>query len=330
MCYDGAMAILVIGSRTRKEDVGISFFLFNEQIGSLTHLGGISGVDQPTFQAFDQRERILYTVSETASGSVSAYRIDDQIQVELLFTSPSEGDFPCHISIGPLGELIGVANYGSGDFTLLSSSGELVCTEHFEGIGFDPVRQEASHIHSSLWSPDGSYLYVADLGLDRIIRYSHNRKIKEVIDLPKGVGPRHMAFGRDGLLYVVGELSSEVLVYRGVVLQQRISTLPQTFLRENTAADIHLSANGTFLYCSNRGHDSVAIFQVNQNLRRFEYCFTDKEPRNFTISPDGQWLLVANGSSNTITIHRRNTINGSVGEITHREAVKEPVCLTWM
>ena len=324
------MAVLAVGSRSSKHHEGITFFHVNDQVGSLTRIGGISSIEQPTFQCFNRRERILYSVSETDNGSVSAYAIDDSYTAELLFTAPSGGDSPCHLALSPLGDMIAVSNYGSGDFTLLSSHGEVLCHEHFEGVGFDPIRQEGSHIHCSLWSADGSYLYVADLGLDRIIRYAHDRKIKEVIDAPKGSGPRHMALGKDGLLYVASELSNEILVYRGLVLQQRISTLPQTFLRENTVADLHLSRNGAFLYCSNRGHDSIAIFKVNQSLHRFEYCYTDKEPRNFTLSHDGSWLFVANGSSSTITVHRRNTANGSVGELTHRIHSNEPVCLTWI
>lgn len=330
MCYDGCMAILSVGSRVSKNEVGISFFFFNEQIGSLVNLGGISGIDRPTFQLFNPRKRVLYSVSETIDGSVHAYKIDDELHPDHLFSVPSSGDFPCHLSLSPFDEFIGVSNYGSGDFTLLSTQGETVFTERFEGVGFDPIRQEGSHIHSSLWSPDESFLYVADLGLDRIIRYPNDLSSKTIIDLPQGTGPRHMAFGRDGLLYVVAELSSEVLIYRGEELQQRISTLPSTFVEDNTASDLHLSKDGLYLYCSNRGHDSVAVFRVNQSLQRFEYCLTDKEPRSFALSPDGLWMLVANASSNTITIHRRNQVNGSVGEKTHRVAVKEPVCLTWM
>lgn len=330
MWYDDGMAILAVGSRASKEEVGISFFFFNEQIGSLVYLGGISGIDQPTFQLFHRRDHVLYSVSETASGSVSAYKIDDELHAELLFSVPGGGDYPCHLSLCPYGELIGVSNYGNGAFTLLSSRGELKFTERFEGVGFDTVRQAGSHIHSSLWSSDCSHLYVADLGLDRIIRYSSDLKSKSVIYLPEGTGPRHMRCGTDGLLYVVAELSNEVLVYRDDELQQRISTLPPTFIGENTASDLHLSKDGLYLYCSNRGHDSVAIFRVNHSLRRFEYCITDKEPRSFILSPDGLWMLVANASSDTITIHRRNQVNGSVGEKTQRLAVREPVCLTWM
>ncbi len=330
MCYDDCMAILAVGSRVSKNEVGISFYFFNEQIGSLVHLGGISGIEQPTFQLFDRRERVLYSVSETINGSVSAYTIDEKLHAELLFSVPSGGDFPCHLSLCPFDELVGVSNYGSGDFTLLTRQGKLFFKEHFEGVGFDPIRQEGSHIHSSLWSPDCSHLYVADLGLDRIVRYSYDLHSKTVIELPEGTGPRHMAFGKDGLLYVVAELSSEVLVYRDGELQQRISTLPPIFSGRNTASDLHFSKDGSYLYCSNRGHDSVAIFRVNHSLRRFEYCITDKEPRSFVLSPDGLWMLVANASSNTITIHRRNQVNGSVGEKTQRLAVREPVCLTWM
>lgn len=102
------------------------------------------------------------------------------------------------------------------------------------------------------------------------------------------------------------------------------------FAADCTACDLHLSRDGSYLYCSNRGHDSVAVFRVEHSLRRFEYCITDKEPRSFALSPDGLWMLVANASSDTITIHRRNRINGSVGEKTHRVPIKNPVCLTWM
>ena len=213
-----------------KDEVGISFFFFNELIGSLIGLGGVSGIDRPTFQLFDRRERILYSVSETMNGSVSAYRIDDELNADLLFSVPCGGDLPCHLSLCPYGELIGVSNCGSGEFTLLSTRGERKFTEHFEGVG-----RKESRIRSSLWSPDCSRLYVADLGLDRIVRYAYDGGGKAVIDLPEGTGPGHMAFGKDGLLYVVAERSGEVLVYRDGILQQRIGTVPAMYDGENTA-----------------------------------------------------------------------------------------------
>lgn len=206
------------------------FCSFDEQTGFIQYLTGFGGVEQPTFQCFDGERHILYTVSETENdGHVYGFRVSPSLTCEQMFCVRSLGGSPCHLALNPSGDSLAVANYATGTFTCLRFN-ECNYTENFAGKGTHPVRQERSHIHSSLWTDEGSSVLVADLGLDRIIWYKDCFTLKQYIQVPPGTGPRHMAISTDKtMLFVAGELSSEVLVIQlgpepSVV--QTISTLP--------------------------------------------------------------------------------------------------------
>lgn len=331
------MHTLVIGSRVHADKQGINFFSFDEHTGALQHLSGFGGVEYPNFQCFDSEKRILYTVSETETdGHVYAYRVSPALTCEKLFCVPSQGDSPCHLALEPTGKGLAVANYADGVFTFLGF-GRPDFIETFPGKGKHPNRQQSSHIHSSLWLEAGKSLLVADLGLDRIIWYTDSFTRKHYITVPAGTGPRHLALSLDqGTLFVASELSNEVLVIQlgpepSVV--QTISTLPSDFLGENTVADIHLSSDQRFLYCSNRGHNSIAMYAVDQAsgfLTLLGHCKVEEEPRNFCIDPSGTYLLCGNASSNAITVHAIDQQTGMLSSAVHRFEQQAPVCLTFM
>ncbi|MGH0053099.1 MAG: lactonase family protein [Sphaerochaetaceae bacterium] len=330
------MKTLIVGSRVGKEEEGINFYEFDESKGTLHHHVGVDGIPQPTFQCFDHKRRMLYSVSETETdGHIYAYHVAADFSCTQRFCIPSTGGSPCHVALNQDGTLLSVANYGDGVLLVLDVSTAPPKERYrkaFPGKGTHPTRQERSHIHSSLFS--SGLLYVADLGLDHILRYNEDLSSLSPLETPPGTGPRHMwASPEQRILYVAAELSSELLVYQKETLIQRISTLPEAFSGENTVADIHLSSDAQFLYCSNRGHDSVAIFKKNTSdgtLALIGHCLTEREPRNFSLSPSGRWLLAANGSSDSITIHPIDVKTGLAGAFTHRYELLQPVCLTFI
>ncbi len=335
------METLVVGSRVSQEREGINFFSFDPTSGSLSYRTGFSGVQQPTYQCYDHNRNILYSVSERETeGNVFAWSVKEDLSCELLSVTASKGGSPCHLALDDEGNRLGVANYADGVFTVLDVAGQpsYLLSDFFAGKGYKADRQERAHIHSSLWTKDGSTLFVADLGLDCIYCYQENLKKRTRIDAPKGSGPRHMVLCCfEDTLFVAAELSSEVLVYRldeeKPRLIQCISTLPRDFHGENTVADIHINKEHRQLYVSNRGHDSIAIFAINRpssTLHLIAHTKTEKEPRNFTFSPDGSYILVANGSSNSICVHRIAARTGIPRPYSNRLRIEQPVCLTFL
>ena len=339
---------LIVGSRVPATEVGLSLYSFDETTGQLTLSGSYIGIDMPTFQAFNKRASLLYSVSETQGkeGSVQTFHFDpfSSEPFTLAETILSGGNSPCHLALSPNGENLAVSNYGDGAFTLyaldiLGNITSVATHKRFVGIGYNPLRQEGSHIHSALWTSDSKNLFVADLGLDRIIHYSRPEwSFPSFKKVPLGTGPRHMALSSDSqYLYVAGELSNHIVVYRIDKFDscfthlQTITTLPSEFLSENTVADLHLSSDNTYLYCSNRGHDSIVTYAVNEEtgmLTFVSYTPTlGQEPRNFALSPDGKWLLVANGSSDSIVVFPLDPYSGVPGKAVCTTTVKEPVCL---
>ena len=329
------MHTLIAGSRVSADKQGITFCSFDEQTGLIQYLTGFGGIEQPTFQCFDRINNMLYSVSETETdGHVYGFRVSPSLTCEQMFCVPSLGGSPCHLALSPSGDGLAVANYADGTFTCLGF-GKNDYTENFAGKGTHPVRQKRSHIHSSLWTDEGSSVLVADLGLDRLLWYKDSFTARQCIKVPPGSGPRHMALSSTAL-FVAGELSSEVLVIKlgpepSVV--QTISTLPPEFAEENTAADIHLSDSGRFLYCSNRGHDSIAMYAVDQAsgfLTLLGHCKVEEEPRNFCIDPSGTYLLVGNASDNSITVHAIDQQTGILSSAVQRFELQAPVCLTFI
>lgn len=307
-------------------------------------------IDNPSFLAL--APGFLYGVSERdRDGMVSAYkRSPADGELSFLGSISTRGDAMCHLNVWPGGRFFSAANYMSGSvFTgriRKDGSLERVCAfcQH-EGVGYYhggqdgeacgwPAylsdRQEGPHVHCTQLSEDGKRLYVSDLGLDRIFCYEtgENGALTlageyEQIQLPQGEGPRHFLFRRGGaLLYVTAELGSRVFVYaagddgRSYRQIQSISTLPEGFDGENTAADLHFSGDGRFLYVSNRGMDTLALYEVDGGsglLRaRGYYDAYGQCPRNFCITPDGRYLLVANQVSGNLVLQRRNVESGEL------------------
>jgi 6-phosphogluconolactonase len=304
-------------------------------------------VVNPSWLTFDEREQILYAVNEEDEGRVSAFARDAATgELRLLNDQRSHGAAPCYVSLDPSSRFILVANYSGGTVAVLpvTADGQLeaaTCVIHHQGSSIRP-EQEGAHPHMIRPSVDGRFVLVTDLGTDQVLVYRldpgtgqlvPNEQGTAVVSEHPGAGPRHFAFALRGrTVYVINELNSTVTVYdytpeRGELqARQVVSTLPDGVdgpAIGNSCAHIAVSPDGRFVYGSNRGHDSIAIWEVedaNGELRPVGHESTrGKTPRGFSLDPTGSWLLVANQESDTIVSFRRDPGSGrltAVGPVT--------------
>ena len=338
-----------IGTYTSgSESRGIYAAQLDPQTGAMKIIG-FTESDNPSFAALNKAGTRLYTVNEKsgANGNVSSYSVEASTgALTFLGSVSSRGVSPCYIGLDLAERAVIVTNYSSGTVPIypLDDQGvirEASMTLVHEGHGADPDRQSGPHAHSFILDPRGQVI-VADLGLDKLMIYSvdHGGGAPSLIfdrsvDLHPGAGPRHMAFDKSyKRLYVLGELDATVTVFdydeaSGLIEPiQSLSALPAGYKGKISAADIHLSDDGCFLYTSNRGDDSVAVFAVEPDSGKLEFIKTQsvhgKTPRNFAIDPGGRWLLCANQDSDNIvcfSIDRQTGLLSKVSEI----AVPRPV-----
>lgn len=307
----------------------------------------------PSFLAPHPNGRWLYAVSETeqfegqSGGGVAAFAFTDDGRLASLNQVPSEGVAPCHVSVHPSGRWLLVANYGGSVSVLpLLASGQLgpaVQSVRHDGSGANPERQAGPHPHSVQFGPDGVTAYVPDLGADRLVAYAFaaadGRLTARPDDVPvaAGAGPRHLAFHPSGLhAYVVNELDSTVTALRHDPASGRLSapislpTQPADFGGVNYPAEVRVHPSGRYVYVSNRGHDSIAVFAVHEVTGRLSplgYQPTGGNyPRHFTLDVAGDWLVAANQASGTLTSFRVGA-DGGLRPSGHAVSVPAPACL---
>jgi 6-phosphogluconolactonase len=316
---------------------GIEVFRFDAAIGALDHVQTVSNVPNPSFLTLDAQQRILYAVNELAKGRVTAFARDSASgDLRPLNQQPTHGADPCYISLDPTGRYALVANYTGGNVTVLpvaadGSLGPATAVLCHEGSGPRP-QQQSAHPHMIAPTPDGRFVLVTDLGADQMVIYRldtetgqlvPNDRGLSVVAGPPGSGPRHFAFSPNGrTLYVINELASTLSVYaydgeRGDLRPlQTVSTLPDDFHGENDCAHVAVSPDGRFVYGSNRGHDSIAIWAVDPASGELTLVGHEptrgQTPRNFTLDPSGDWLLAANQESDTIVTFRRDPDTGKL------------------
>ena len=331
---------------------GIGALRFDPESGQFAELSETRGIVNPTFLVASADGRFVYSVAEESGAKAVALARDPKSgNLTELNAESSVGNGACHINIDPSGKYVLVANYGSGSIAALpiqddGSLGEATGSVQHEGASeADPARQDGPHAHQIVPSPDGAFIFVNDLGLDRVIGYRLDPASGEFEEVPgagtstaAGAGPRHLVFSPDGgSVYVINELNSTLSAYAydaatGVFTERNtVSTLPEDFNGESYCADVHVSPDGRFVYGSNRGHDSIAIFEVDQASGEISLTDVVSEgitwPRNFTMTPDGAWLLVANERGDSIVSMRRDADTGKLSEIVGEIASATPVCL---
>jgi 6-phosphogluconolactonase len=349
--------LVYVGTYTAGKSEGIYLFRLNLSSGELRHVGTTKGVVNPSFLTLDGRRRYLYAVNEVEefagkkSGAVSAFAVGQTTGgLRFLNQQPSMGGAPCYVSLDAGGRFLLVANYVGGNVTVLpvrvdGSLGEAADVKQFRGSGVNPGRQEGPHAHCILPDGAGRHVYSCDLGTDKVMIYRFDARGGKLIpneepwvQVKPGAGPRHLTFHPGGRhAYVINELDSTVTAFAhdpgsGALRElQTVPALPADFKGANTGADIHTSPDGKFLYCSNRGHDSIAAFRVDARTGRLSFVAhtptRGKKPRNFAIDPTGAFLLVANQDSDTIVTFRRDPLTGRLEPAGHVAEVPSPVCL---
>jgi len=343
-------ANLLVGTYTKKGSKGIYVLSFDTATGKATEISHTAAAYNPSFLTISKDHEQVYAVNEGSDGKVSAYSFVDN-KLNLIQEKISKGADPCYISLSPDQSNLFVANYSGGSITSYHrfADGRLSNPQQFiqhEGKSVNEARQEKAHVHGVFFSPDGKYLLTPDLGMDEISIYPYQikngpplltEKVSKIQSSP-GAGPRHLSFSSNGkFLYVIEELTGSISVYRfykGVAsFLQKVVTHPSSFKGTAGSADIHLSPDGLYLYASNRGNENnIVSFKVLPNGKLEEktiqyYSTEGKAPRNFTISKDGNWLLVANQDSDNIIAFRRNIQTGVLTSTGVSIKLSMPVCL---
>ena len=349
--------LVYVGTYTSGKSEGIYLYRLNLSSGELKHVATTSRVVNPSFLAIAPSRRYLYAVNEVEefagkkSGALSAFAIDQRTgDLRLLNQQPSLGGAPCYVVVDRTGRFVLVGNYVGGNFAVLpvrrdGSLGEAMDVKQDMRSSINAERQEGPHAHCILLDPANRFAYGCDLGTDKIMIFRFDARRGKLtpnttpsVQTKPGAGPRHLSFHPSGkYAYVVNELHATVTAFahdqiRGNLKEvQTVPTLPKGFTGADTSADIHVSPDGRFLYCSNRGHDSIAAFKIDP--RNGELTFVAHEStggktlRNFAIDPTGAFLLVANQKSDNIVTFRRDRKTGRLSAMGQVAEVPSPVCL---
>jgi len=352
--------LVYFGTYTDKGSKGIYVCRFRPSSGKLTAVELAAETPNPSFLAVDPASRYLFAANETGdfqgakTGSVSSFVIDRHSgKLRALNTVASHGTDPCHLTVDKAGTHVLVANYSSGSVAVLPVKadgmlGEASDVKQHLGSSVDPERQKEPHAHNVILTPDNRFAVVADLGLDKLLVYRFDPAAGTLTpndppygSVKPGSGPRHIALHPNGrYAYVISEMGNTITAFdwdgeRGSFNElQSLRTLPKDFKGENTTAEIAIHPSGRFLYGSNRGHDSIAVYAIdpaNGKLTFVEDVATlGKEPRNFALDPTGAYLFAANQNSNTVVVFRINPKNGRLTPAGEKLDVFSPVCVTFV
>jgi len=342
---------LLVGTYTRPgKSEGIYVYEFDASTGKAAYKNKAAGLTNPSYLALSENQKFVYAVNEAGpgKGAVSAFGFDKESgALNLLNQVPSNGDGPCYVSTDRAGKHVFVANYSGGSFSALpilpdGSLGNAIQTVVYKSNGAGKGQQEKPHAHSTVLSPDDTYLYVSDLGNDQIMTYHYTATSPlpliaiDSTKLPAGSGPRHLTFHPNKkFAYSVQELTCDVFAYNykkgRLSFLQNISGLPEAYNGRKWAADIHVSPDGKFLYSSNRDDaNDIAIFSIQKNGKLVSVgrqSTSGKAPRNFVIDPTGNYLLTANQDSDSIIVFKRDKKTGLLTNTGEKLDVGSPVCL---
>ena len=352
-------SVVFVGTYTEhvgSESKGIYVYRMDPSSGELFLERAVEGIPNPSYLDFHQDLNVLYAVNELRDfagekgGGVSALSIDSGTRA-LLNQQPSHGTDPCHISVEQTGRFALVANYSSGSVAMfpIQADGHLGpatdIVQH-SGSSVHPERQAGPHAHCILPDPTNRFAIVVDLGLDKFLVYKMDLERGRLnqhaqVDVQAGAGPRHLIFHPNGqFAYLVNELNATLIGYRydsgtgSFEELQTVPALPDDFTGENLCAAIKISPDGRFLYASNRGHDSIVCFLIDQDTGMLTYrshtSTGGREPRDFAIDPSGHFLLAANQKSHTIITFKIDAESGDLTRTGHEVEISMPVCLKFV
>lgn len=348
---------IFIGTYTGSGSQGIYSSLLNIETGELTEPKLSAETANPSFFTIQTKslDHIVYAVNEVSdygidtTGAVSAFAVRVGGTWGLLGQVSSQGASPCHISLDQSGRFVLVANYTGGTIAVYrldekGAPGELTAKIKHEGAGPNIQRQDRPHPHYIQTTKDNKFVLVADLGSDKIMVYRFDAETGRLsphdppfASLEPGAGPRHLVIDSSGKrIYVLNELNSTISYFTmdpgtgTMSLKQTISTLPPDFTGSNTSAEITLDADEDIVYASNRGHDSIVMFEVKKNTGELmgpSWKSTGKGPRHFSLDLTGKWMLVANHQGNSIDVFQVDHDGRKVQKTSHSVKISEPVCV---
>jgi len=352
--------MVYVGTYTQGKSKGIYLFHMDPASGRLTPAGLAAVTVNPSFLAIAPNHRFLYAVNEigefggTSSGAVSAFAIDPSTgKLTLLNQQSSRGAGPCHLIVDKQGKNVLVANYGGGSVVVLpirpdGRLGPATAFIQHQGSSVNPQRQKEPHAHSMNLDAANRFAFAADLGLDKVLIYRFDPAKGSLapndpvsVSVAPGSGPRHFAFHPSGRwAYVINEINSTVtaLSYDAKTgtlrALQTVSTLPEGFAGNNSTAEVQVSPDGKFVYGSNRGDDSLAIFAIDPDTGLLSalgrQSTQGKTPRGFGIDPAGRFLLAANQDSDSVVVFRIDPETGKLQPTGQVEEVPKPVCVQFM
>jgi len=346
---------LLVGTYTTGKSKGIYVYRFYAEGGRLAYLNEIDDVANPSYLCVSDNNKYVYAVNELdKNGEVSSFTFDAK-QGKLAFINKqlTGGGGPCFVSVDKDQKNIFVANYGGGSLAVLpvNKDGSLSRASQViqdEGHGVNKDRQEGPHVHMAQLSPDEKYLFYNDLGTDKIniMRYHASRPQPltpadpAFVSVKDGYGPRHITFSNDKKhAYLITEMGSAVIAYdydNGKLKEkQTITLLSNGFKGQTAGAAIHISPDSRFLYASNRLEtNEISVFAINQETGELTFVQREgsfgKNPRDFAIDPSGNYMLVANQSSDNIVLYKINKANGMLIRTGQTIEIGNPVCLKFV
>jgi len=347
--------LVFISAFAAGDDGAIHAYRLATDTGRLELIHRTTEVENPFFMALSPDQRFLYSIHAEKFGGedheqVAAYEIEGRTgRLKLLNRQSALGSASCYLDVDATGKTVLVANYSTGSVASLpvqedGSLGEASSFIQHAGSSVDPKRQDGPYAHSIVVSPDNRFAFAADLGIDKVLGYrldaaaaklSPNRQ--PFVKTPPGAGPRHLTFHPNGKhLYVINELKNSVTLFdyaaeSGMLIErQTISTLPEGFDGTTYCADVKITPNGQFLYGTNRGHDSVAVFEIGDDGRLTLIGIEPslgKGPQNLAITPGGELLLCANMPDDNVVVFRIDPKTGGLKSVGEPISMPKPTCI---
>ena len=352
--------LMYVGTYTEGDTKGIYAYRFDSRTGKLAPLGLMAETPNPTFLALHPSGKYLYAVNEIndfggkSAGGISAYSIDRSSgKLTELNQVSTGGPGPCAVTVDKTGKVVFVANYAGGSFASypIGSDGKVGAMASFiqdKGSSINKSRQEGPHAHSVVVSPDNKFLLGADLGLDRVLVFRIDTSTGKIspndppfATVKAGSGPRHLVFAPDGKhVYVVSEMGEIVTAFAwdagpgALTAIDEVSALPADFHGRSTAAEIQIDAHGRHVYSSNRGHDSISVFDVDPKTAKLTLVQTEstqgRTPRFFCLDPSGRYLLAGNQDTNTIVTFHVDPRSGKLTPTGQKYELGKPVCFVFL
>jgi 6-phosphogluconolactonase len=356
----GDEALVLFGSHRSGTGIGFSLARFNTATGMLTRPEFIAEAEAPSFFVVHPDGEYIYACNSIDTwqgrpeGSISAYAVDAKSgRLTLLNRKPSGGAEPCYISLDRTGRYVLEANYNGGNVSVFSigpdgALGERTGFDQETGSSVNPDRQKRSYAHCIVVDPGNRFALACNLGADKVFIYRFSAKDGSLtrndppsVSLKPGSGPRHITFHPNGkFAFVINELACTITAFgwnsaKGTLTElQTISTLPEDFKGFNTCAEIQVHPNGKFLYGTNRGQNTLAVFAIDPGSGRLTFVervpTRGKMPRNFTFDPAGKWILLSNHDSDNAVVFRVNDQNGRLTQAGEPTEVPNPFCLRFL